>query len=709
LKSINKKGFTIVEILVVIVIIGLILAVAIPSVITISNRMKSIQLDSKITLATSAAIVWARENENCFFHTDLRCTGRDCGFECPPNDNALINFECTEINCPECDRDTKICHITLKALADAKLIDRDSNGRILDPVTGEDMSRERVPIVYNRENFSRIALDLDRQPPTTTPPPTTPPPPPPALLRTASVGGIEENSRFLSTAPNALLRNQIESIQIVTHNNVPSDALGFYDVSDPSVPPNSVMLWWYPGSTSGLFRVFIGGNGKVIANPNSSSLFRSVINATSITLNNFDTSRVRDMSQMFGSAGTTGGWSANWFNCNRRNSLVKSLDLSGFDTSNVTNMRGMFQCMPELEQLNISNFDTSRVTDMSLMFFGATKLTDLNVSHFNTANVTNMSAMFHGQGNTTLDISNFNMSRVTNISRMFLAAINLSTIITDGGVNTFNWDTSRMTSFERTFSSTRVPSLTFGPNFVSTNVTTMESMFTQSTNLATITTPAGVNVINWNTSRVTTMQAMFSNVPLTSIEFGPNFVTNNVTNMHSMFMGTRSLTRLATPAGVNVINWDTRNVNMFASMFSGTGLSNIEFGPNFVTTNATSFAHMFNTTPNLTRITTPAGENVFNWDTRNLRLLWCMFEGSRLPSLRFGPNFVTHNVVNMWMTFHEMRSLTELDIRHFNFNAVTDHSSTFGGIPSSARIIVNANGAAWIRQRWPHMSNLVIQ
>lgn len=47
-----------------------------------------------------------------------------------------------------------------------------------------------------------------------------------------------------------------------------------------------------------------------------------------------------------------------------------SLDLSHFDTSNVTGMHEMFSSCNSLTSLNVSNFNTSKVTDMSGMFTG---------------------------------------------------------------------------------------------------------------------------------------------------------------------------------------------------------------------------------------------------------------------------------------------------------------------------------------------------
>ena len=46
----------------------------------------------------------------------------------------------------------------------------------------------------------------------------------------------------------------------------------------------------------------------------------------------------------------------------------KQLDLSEFDTSEVTNMSEMFRCCEKLTSLDLSNFDTSKVTYMICMF-----------------------------------------------------------------------------------------------------------------------------------------------------------------------------------------------------------------------------------------------------------------------------------------------------------------------------------------------------
>ncbi len=104
----------------------------------------------------------------------------------------------------------------------------------------------------------------------------------------------------------------------------------------------------------------------------------------------------------------------------RRFSKLATLDLSNFDTSDVTNMYGMFYYCDSLTSLDVSNFNTSKVTDMSCMFYICASLTSLDVSNFETSKVTDMSSMFYDCSSlTSLDVSNFNTINVTDMSYMF--------------------------------------------------------------------------------------------------------------------------------------------------------------------------------------------------------------------------------------------------------------------------------------------------
>ncbi|EAC4975536.1 BspA family leucine-rich repeat surface protein [Listeria monocytogenes serotype 4b] len=99
---------------------------------------------------------------------------------------------------------------------------------------------------------------------------------------------------------------------------------------------------------------------------------------------------------------------------------LSELDLSGLDTSAVTNMYAMFQNCTSLEELDLSNFDTSSATNMYAMFSGCRSLEKLDVSNFDTSSVAHMQFMFEKCSILEeLDLSNFDTSSVTNMSYMF--------------------------------------------------------------------------------------------------------------------------------------------------------------------------------------------------------------------------------------------------------------------------------------------------
>ncbi|PHU38057.1 InlB B-repeat-containing protein, partial [Agathobacter ruminis] len=64
--------------------------------------------------------------------------------------------------------------------------------------------------------------------------------------------------------------------------------------------------------------------------------------------------------------------------------------------------QGMFWDCSNLTKLDLSSFDTSNVTDMSYMFYNCSKLVDLNDSSFDMSNVTNDTFIFSGCDNLRL-------------------------------------------------------------------------------------------------------------------------------------------------------------------------------------------------------------------------------------------------------------------------------------------------------------------
>ena len=149
------------------------------------------------------------------------------------------------------------------------------------------------------------------------------------------------------------------------------------------------------------------------------TMFGGLSKTKSIDLSSFDTSRVTNMSCMFNG-------------CRE----LTALDLSGFNTSNVTNISGMFVSCESIKELDLSSFDTSNVTDMGGMFCDCDDLAHLNLSGLDTSNVTSISCMFCNCKNLTdIDMSGFNTSHILDMRSLFEGCRNLRTVIMNPAVN----------------------------------------------------------------------------------------------------------------------------------------------------------------------------------------------------------------------------------------------------------------------------------
>ena len=98
---------------------------------------------------------------------------------------------------------------------------------------------------------------------------------------------------------------------------------------------------------------------------------------------------------------------------------LKSIDLSNFDTSNATSMKGMFSQCKSLESLDLSSFNTEHVTDMSSMFYLCRNLRELDLCSFDTSHCLNMGWMFcYCISLQKLDLANFDVSAVNSSDYM---------------------------------------------------------------------------------------------------------------------------------------------------------------------------------------------------------------------------------------------------------------------------------------------------
>ncbi|MDF7664468.1 BspA family leucine-rich repeat surface protein [Bifidobacterium sp. ESL0763] len=272
------------------------------------------------------------------------------------------------------------------------------------------------------------------------------------------------------------------------------------------------------------------------------------------------------------------------------------------DTSNVTNMHDMFN-----ENVSItgtgafSGWDTSKVTDMSGMFW-KTQISDISaLSHWDLRKVTTMSGMFLGDDDLqSVDAKDLKLDSLTAMDRMFSEDAHIKDVSAIG-----TWDTSHVTTMNRLFA---------GAKGISNELPSSESL----------TELTGVDKIDM--SAVTDASEMFAyNQNLKSIGGIEGLQVANVEDMSSMFVNDWALTAL------DLHSWNTKNAKNMDAMFamamrgfSGSGLANAWKNMNsqltsinvtgWDTSKAPSLSYMFSGCVKLTNL-----EGVSEWDTASVR------------------------------------------------------------------------------------------
>lgn len=226
---------------------------------------------------------------------------------------------------------------------------------------------------------------------------------------------------------NALLRGPLSATQNATvlkpSSTAPSSSMTVYTVFE-----SSDTKMWLDGTTIYYYAAGYTDSGKGIPLPAYIGyLLADCTKLETIDMTGFDTSRVTNMQNLFK-------------NCK----ACKSLDVSNWDTSKVTLMWWMFEHMESLESLNLRSFNTSIVTDMSGMFCHCEKLTSLDVSHFDTSSVKKTGAMFDScQSLTSIDLSSWDTSSLESVIEvgsdyqigMFESCYKLETITVKAGTD----------------------------------------------------------------------------------------------------------------------------------------------------------------------------------------------------------------------------------------------------------------------------------
>ena len=210
---------------------------------------------------------------------------------------------------------------------------------------------------------------------------------------------------------------------------------------------NSIKAWYTDTDNNGLYELFIGQEGGVKANPNSSYAFSDFKKVKYADFTYLNTSNTTNMENAFDSIGY-----------NATSLRINGLDK--LDTSQVTSFHYAFDSVgfncQDVYIGNLSSWNLDSATDMSNMFYyGAfySQNTYLDVSGWDTGNVRDMSHMFHRFGYYTpifsFDLSNWDTGNVTTMEEMFYESGYSSTTWSVGDLS--DWDLSKVTTTFRMF------------------------------------------------------------------------------------------------------------------------------------------------------------------------------------------------------------------------------------------------------------------
>ena len=346
-----EKGFTLVELLVVIVIIGLLVVIAVPSAMTINKKIKQRMLDTKIELIESSAIVWGQSNKSQIELSSTTC-----------------NVDGEEYPCIK---------KKLSELIDEKMLEEDEieGGEkvLVNPITDQPLNDCVVEIyLMNKRVYSKYDIDE---------------------FNCYNEYLSEDNVAFLlarnsrtSTDNFYAYKSGIEEVKFVKHVNHGSKTIDCNDNSDKKwcvanttngTSSDAIIAWLEPleGKNS-KYILYIGSEKEIFAPINSKYLFADFAWTKNYSFDNFNTLFTNDMSYMF-----------------YHNEDLETININSFNTKNVIDMSYMFYCCYSLSEIQLKNLNTSNVKNMSYMFYWCA-LNELNLENFKTNKVENMSYMF---------------------------------------------------------------------------------------------------------------------------------------------------------------------------------------------------------------------------------------------------------------------------------------------------------------------------
>ena len=565
----NKRGFTLIELLAVIIILGILMLIAIPSVSKyIENSRKNTFVSSiKETIKGAQLLVNSGDidvsDPTTSYYIPTSCINTEGGE--PQSPYGKFNPAYVVVTASEDDHSY---YFTGKDDSNFGISELTKNDLISNDLIESGVSSIDTSIgIHGTNKVTRYNSDCTSIEETRTvtrtvdgfgnPDTTTIGEDVEAIFNTGTFINLKiKNMAGTEASRSDVIDTNVK--RIVRYTGTPSDDhMHDENVISASTSPNPIYVWY--DESDGTAYWWTRARKPKLA-PDSSMLFYDFREVETIDTKYFDTSLVTNMRGLFGLCKKLSSLDVSHFDTSKVTNmlsmfqwceLLTSIDVRGFNTSNVTTFHQMFDGCKNLQTLDVSGFDTSKVTSMYSMFQDCYALTYIDVSNWNTSNVTSMQDLFLGCNSLiSVDVTHFDTSNVTNMSGMFRKCNSLTSL------DVTHLNTSQVKNMMSMFyECTNLESIDVS-HFNTSNVTTMSQMFYKCENLKTL------NLSNFNLSKTTTIRWMFymcNNFEELNLS---GFVTTGITDMEYLFYGCSKLKTVYVST-----DFDTSNVTNSYGIF----------------------------------------------------------------------------------------------------------------------------------------------
>lgn len=365
-----------------------------------------------------------------------------------------------------------------------------------------------------------------------------------------------------------------------------------------------------------------------------------------------------------------------YVNSFRITSTLTSIDLSSTTLSpKVQSLMFAFRNLSHVKSINLSGWDISQVTNLSSVFAGDTAVETINLNGWDFRNAKGLGgAMFYGCNNLkTLDLGNAKFADLPNVTNndSFGFVSNITKVNLDGAENVPSYLLQEFVVAARNSHAATVDLSTFT---VAPAIDSLDSLFQDLPDVETI------NLTGLDTANVTTMRNTFRrDYKLTKIIGLNTLNTSKVTSMEGMFTQDTSL------ADVDLSGLDTTKLTDISHLFDGDqNLAKLNLS-GWVFQEGIKDDDVFQNA--LGKLTALDLTNAKTIPASVLRAYVAVARNTKAKDIDLSTLSISRQITNMSGLFADLPAVETINVANLYTGNVTDMSYMFNNDPQLTQII----------------------